>query len=183
MNLSTDQLVGVERPATASPGLPVVVAGLVVCVGVAALLGSPPLGYWTELGPGPGFFPFWMGVLLTALGSAWLVKELRSWRSRRLGEAGRLPAGDEEAPAYSLRTVIGIVVSLCVLAASLEVVGYQLSMLVFLLFHLLVLGRRGPLLSMGIAVAGSFGVFVAFTRLLTVPLPPSSIPLLRDLGL
>jgi putative tricarboxylic transport membrane protein len=169
---------------TVAPRLPAVVAGLVVCVGVAALIGSLSLGYWTELGPGPGFFPFWLGVLLTVLGSSWLGLELRAWHRHRSGEAVHLPAGeDEEVPDYSLPTVVAIVVSLCVLAACLEVVGYQLSMLVFLLFHLMVLGRRGPLLSIVLAVVGSFGVFVVFTQWLGVPLPASSLPLLANLGL
>jgi putative tricarboxylic transport membrane protein len=153
-------------------------------IGLAAVLGALPLGYWTELGPGPGFFPLWLGVLLAGLGAGWLLMELRAWRARRAGVPVALPAGeDEEVPAYSLPTAVAIVVSLCILAASLEVVGYQLSMLVFLLFHLLVLGRRGPLESAVISLVGSFGVFVIFTRLLTVALPASSIPFLRDLGL
>ena len=164
---------GSVRPAEArrktQARLSAIVAALVACLGAA-----------TSLGPGPGFVPLWLGILLALLGTAWFLTEVRSWRtgapSRRLGD-------DEEAPEYSLPTAAAIVVSLCVLAACLEVVGYQLSMLAFLLFHLLVLGKRGLLLSIVIALAGSFGVFVVFTQLLGVPLPASSLPLLRGLGL
>lgn len=161
--------------------LPLVVAALVVAIGAAAFVGSRSLGYWDDLGPGPGFFPLWLGVLLVVLGLIWFGQELRA--RLRPETSGRPTADDEETPEYSLPTVLAILVSLCVLAACLELVGYQVSMLVFLLFHLLVVGRRGPLQSLVIAVVGSFGVFYAFTRLLTVPLPVSSIPFLRDLGL
>lgn len=174
----------VEPGPTSSSPLAVTVAALVLCVGVGAVLGSRSLGYWIELGPGPGFFPFWLGAVLAVLGAGWLALEIRARRTGR----GEAPSGtavspdEDDEPAYSLPTVIAIVGSLCVLAALLEILGYQLSMLAFLLFHLLMLGRRRVLLSCSLAVAGSFGVFVVFTRLLTVPLPASSIPLLRDLG-
>ena len=78
--------------------------------------------------------------------------------------------------------MLAIVISLCVLAATLEILGYQLAMFLFVLFHLLVLGRRRLLLSLVLALVCSVGVFVVFTRFLTVPLPASSIPFLRDMG-
>ncbi|MFE7224177.1 tripartite tricarboxylate transporter TctB family protein [Nocardioides sp. NPDC057577] len=175
----------VAGPATADERrrsvLPLLVAALVVAIGAAAFIGSRSLGYWDDLGPGPGFFPLWLGVLLVVLGLIWFGQELRA--RLRPETAGKPAPDEEETPEYSLPTVLAILVSLCVLAACLEPVGYQVSMLVFLLFHLLVVGRRGPLQSLVIAVIGSFGVFYAFTRLLTVPLPVSSIPFLRDLGL
>jgi putative tricarboxylic transport membrane protein len=176
--------------------------GVVIAVGGAAALGARSLGLWTDLGPGPGFFPLCLGILLVVFGLAWLGKVARA-RATSGGTAARSanahlpaatqPAGTatsleavpdpaEEFPEYSLPTVLAIVGSLIALAASLEVLGYQLAMLLFLLFHLLVLGRRRLLLSLVIAFTGSIGVFVIFTRFLTVPLPASSIPLLRDLG-
>lgn len=170
--------------------LSTITAALVVVVGASAAVGSHDLGYWTDLGPGPGFFPMWLGVLLCVCGATWLAQTVR--RQRRsttvsdespAPEATEVVATGEEAPQYSLPTVIAIVVSLCVLAGMLEILGYQLSMLLFLLFHLLVLGRRRLLLSAVLSVVGSFGVFVVFTRLLSVPLPASSVPFLRDLGL
>jgi len=183
---------------------------VVVAVGGAAAVGARSLGYWTDLGPGPGFFPLCLGILLVVFGIAWLTKAARAGSTvspaadspataRSIDTtAADLPAASSAAaatspeaapdpaddfPEYSLPTVIAIVASLCVLAATLEVLGYQLAMLLFLLFHLLVLGRRRLLLSLVIAFAGSIGVFVIFTRFLTVPLPASSIPFLRDLGL
>lgn len=156
------------------------VAAVVAVLGAVTIFGSLPLGYWTALGPGPGFFPLWLGILLAVLGAVWAVTEVRSWRS---DAPARTADDQEEPPEYSLRIASAIVISLVVLATCLEVLGYQLSMLCFLLFHLLVLGKRGLLLSVVIAVVGSFGVFTVFTLLLGVPLPASSIPLLRGFGL
>lgn len=167
-------------------GLSAATAAVVLLVGTAALVGSRAYPYWTPLGPGPGFFPRWLGGLLVLCGLVWLLQLLRTARAATTDSADAAVATvapEDEAPEYSLPTVVAIVVSLCVLAATLEVLGYQLAMFLFVLFHLLVLGRRRLLLSLVLASASSIGVFVAFTRLLTVPLPASSIPFLRDLGL
>lgn len=169
-------------------------AVLVAVVGAAALIGSRSYPYWTPLGPGPGFFPRWLGGILIAGGLLWLAQLLRAAKAPKVrpAEAGideaapsvaeAMVVPDEDAPEYSLPTVVAIVVSLCVLAATLEVLGYQLAMFLFVLFHLLVMGRRRLLLSLVLALVCSVGVFVVFTRLLTVPLPASSIPFLRDMG-
>jgi putative tricarboxylic transport membrane protein len=163
--------------------LGLVTAALVTVVGVAAAVGSKALRLWTALGPGPGFFPLCLGVLLAVLGSAWFVAQLRANRSRVAVVPGEPETDEDEVPEYSLPTVVAILASLCALAATLEVLGYQLAMFLFLLFHLLVLGRRRLLLSLVIALVGSVGVFVAFTRLLGVPLPAASVPFLAGLGL
>lgn len=176
----------------------IVVAGLVLVLGVATAWGGWQLDYWTPLGPGPGFFPFWLGLLLGLLGAIWIGSDLRARRrthARVLAAVENQPEetpgasvapptteGEDEQP-YDLRTSAAIVVSLCILAGLLDVIGYQLSMLLFLFFHLFVMGRRGLLLALVISLAGSFGVFVIFTRLLTVALPTASIPFLAQLGL
>ena len=42
-------------------------AAVVAVVGVAALIGSRSYPYWTPLGPGPGFFPRWLGGILVEM--------------------------------------------------------------------------------------------------------------------
>lgn len=171
-----------SAPAPPRSGLLTLATAVGVAVlGVATILGSLPLGYWTALGPGPGFFPLWLGVLLAVLGGAWVFTTLKD--NGVVDSPSEVLAAAEEAPEYSTRTVVAIVVSLSILAAVLEVLGYQLSMFIFMLYHLLILGRRGLLLSLALAASGSFGVFVIFSHFLSVPLPTSSVPFLAGLGL
>jgi putative tricarboxylic transport membrane protein len=178
-----------DSGASVEPTRLSIVVGVLICLlGIATLFGSLNLGYWDALGPGPGFFPFWLGTILTVLSAAWVLQTVRASRAAATSPgttASPQPAADEQdaPPEYDLKTVVAIVVSLCFLAGVLETLGYQLSMLLFLLFHLMVLGRRGWLLSIVIAVAGSFGVFAVFTELLQVALPASTLPGLIDLGL
>jgi putative tricarboxylic transport membrane protein len=164
---------------------------LLILLSVWTIVGSLELGYWTQIGPGAGFFPLWLAVLLGAMSTVWLIQQLRARSAPPESANDPLPESPEaqamEGPAHEeplqLKMVFAILASLLAVTALLEVLGFQLSMLLFLLFQLKVLARRGWALSVGLAVAGSFGVFVVFTQFLTVTLPASSIPLLRSMGL
>lgn len=165
---------------------PLSLAVLAIVVGANSLgLG----GLWVKLGPGPGFFPLVLGSLLGFLSLLWIVQELNT-------KPGTPPA-DSQAPLMApdsvavpqeqevplgWRSAAAIVGSLVVLAILMPLIGYQLSMLLFLIFHLKVLGRRRWLLTSLVSVVGSIGVFVLFTRVLTVNLPAASIEILQNLG-
>jgi len=115
------------------------------------------------LGPGPGFFPFWLGIL----GAVLVVVLLAQLR------LGRVDLGTE-ALAFDragVRNAVWVVVGLVVATALLDVFGFRLSMLLLIPFLLVILGVRNRV-AIGIcAVAGSFGVYYVFYDLLKVPLP------------
>jgi hypothetical protein len=143
--------------------------GAFVAVGVYVLVSSLSLGLWTTLGPGPGLFPFAMGGVLVSMSAAWLVQELRQ--------------PTEKAEGIDRGTVIAVVVSLVVLAAVMDLLGFQLSMFLFLLYHLKLRGKRTWVSSLIIAVAGSVGAFYAFNYGLNVALPVSAFAPLNLIGL
>ena len=164
----TTESVMTKRPTQVAPSV-LVGIGAFVAVGVYVLVDSLGLGLWTSLGPGPGMFPFAMGVLLVSMSAVWLLQELRS---------------PSEAPGgVDRRLVIEVVVSLVILAAVMDLIGFQLSMFLFLMYHLKFRGRRTWVSSLIIAVAGSFGAFYAFNYGLNVALPVSAFPLLNTIGL
>lgn len=163
---------------------------LLFLLGGAVIWGSSMLGFWVSLGPGPGFFPLILGILLIGLSGAWALELLRSGRNVETAsdqaedgtiQSPKLP-GHADEPDVPLKRVAVIVGSLILLALGMETLGFQLSMLVFLIFHLGILGRRHWLLTAIVSVAGSFGVFTLFTVLLSVSLPAASVPFLRALG-
>lgn len=165
-----------------------IAAGALLLVAGSTIWASLGLGLWVRLGPGPGFFPLCLGILLTVCVVGWLVQHIRGRVPAEVApddtssaDAASEPAA-AEAEHFNARLAVTIVASLVALAALMEVLGYQLSMLAFLLFHLKVLGRRGWLLSIALSVAGGVGVFVVFTRLLGVYLPASSIGVLAQFG-
>ena len=150
---------------------PTVLAGIgaFAAVGVYVLASSISLGLWTSLGPGPGLFPFAMGAVLAAMALLWLLQELRNPSGARAGIDRGL--------------VVAVVASLVILAAVMDLLGFQLTMFAFLLYHLKLRGRRTWVSSLIIAVAGSFGAFYAFNYGLNVALPVSALPFLNTIGL
>jgi putative tricarboxylic transport membrane protein len=115
------------------------------------------------LGPGPGFFPFWLGVLAAVL-AAVLLAQLHFNRVELGAEA-------LEFDRAGVRSVVLVLAGLIVGTALLEVIGFRLSMLLLMVFLLAVLGARSRVAIVICAVAGSFGVFHVFFDLLKVPLP------------
>jgi len=115
------------------------------------------------LGPGPGFFPFWLGMLGAAL-AAFLLAQLH---------LDRVDLGTEALvfDRAGVRNAVLVLVGLIVATALLDVLGFRLSMLLLIPYVLVVLGVRNWV-AVGIcAVAGSFGVYYVFSDLLKVPLP------------
>ncbi len=133
------------------------------------------LKYYDAIGPGAGFFPIWLGLALGLLSLGWLVQV---WR----GGGGDL--GERFLPSrQGMTRVAVIVIALILFVALLSPVGFRLTMLGFLLFMLIVLGRGNLLAKAVIALLGSFGLYYAFYNWLGVPLPSASLEFLQRLGL
>jgi putative tricarboxylic transport membrane protein len=112
------------------------------------------------LGPGPGFFPFWLSVAGGLLGLFLLVQTIR----------GTLYF-ETQTLKFELRPVALVLAGLIVATAALEAIGFRLAMVLLLPYLLLVLGVRNWFALAVFSLAGSFGVYHLFTALLKVQLP------------
>jgi putative tricarboxylic transport membrane protein len=137
-------------------------AALAVLLAVFAFFAfeSLRLSLRDALGPGPGFFPFWLSVIGALLVLFLFVQALR----------GRLEFENPELK-FEPRPVSLVLVGLIIATALLEAIGFRLAMLVLLPYLLLVLGVRNWLALGVFSLAGSFGVYYLFSGLLKVPLP------------
>jgi len=137
----------------------------VVVLGLAAFLvrEALQLRYYTPLGPGPGFFPFWLSILLAGLAVAMF------WQAT-FGAPEARPEGFFADRAGYVR-IVAIVAALGGVIGLMDALGFCLVMLGFYAFLLLVLGRQHPVVTGIIALAGSFGVYYVFVHWLGVPLP------------
>jgi len=124
------------------------------------------LGYslTDALGPGAGFFPFWLSLIGIALTGAILVQLARG---KILADAAIEILPDRRATLQAG----GVLVALTVAAALMEPLGFRLTMLPFVAGLLLILGAHSLVAIALCAVAGSFGVFHVFYYWLKVPLP------------
>lgn len=169
-----------EEPARERSWLGVAVSAALFAVAVSAAIGTLSLGYWTPLGPGPGFFPLCLAFILAGATIMW---GLGQWRGEYVDATENTQGVEIGEDINSVRSIAAIVASLVLAAMSLEILGFQITILAFLFFHLRVLGHQRWLVTIPIMFVGSFGVFALFDLLLAVPLPTAAIPLLANLGL
>jgi putative tricarboxylic transport membrane protein len=136
-----------------------------LCAGFATMAGiAYSYSLSDELGPGPGFFPFWLGLIGTAIS---LVLLARSWRGRSIGDGATALWPDRAGALRALTLVGGLILS----AAFLAPAGFRATALVFTAVLLFALGVRRPVAIAAFALAGSFGLFHVFYHWLKVPLP------------
>lgn len=152
------------------------VAGLsFLAVALFVVWQSASMKYYTSFGPGPGFFPFWLGSLLAVLSVAWLIQI-----SRHPAESLKEDLIPDRAGVLRIGSVW---LALVLVTLLMEVIGFRLAMLGFLLFLLVVLGHHRPVVAVLISLAGSFGVAYVFKHALNMQLPYAMFDFLRNLGL
>ena len=137
----------------------------VICILFAAFVAyeSIRLKFYTSMGPGPGFFPFWLSILFGVLAVVMFCQAT-------FGPSNPLPA-DFFATRTGYLRIGAILVSLIGTVGLLNPLGYCLTSLAFYLFLLKVLGRHSLIVSVLIALVGSFGVYHVFANMLMIPLP------------
>jgi len=145
-----------------------VATGAMLAFCLFALWQSLLLSLTDRLGPGPGFFPFWLALIGIVLSLALLVS---IWReppptTEALAEETRiLPHG---WGALRWFAIIGLLAAVTI---AMEFVGFRIAMLVFNAALVIALGERRWWLIAVFAVLGSFGVHYLFTTWLDVLLP------------
>ena len=131
------------------------------------------LGLYSSIGPGAGFFPFFLGLIFGGLTLVWLVSGL--WRR------------DPNAPTFFPSGLAGLRVSAILAAvvfwgATAEWLGFTISTFITLIFLLVVLGKCRWKLVISLAALGSLGPLYLFDYWLKVSLPKSAFGFIRALG-
>ncbi|TAJ40208.1 MAG: tripartite tricarboxylate transporter TctB family protein [Reyranella sp.] len=142
-----------------------IATGAMLAFCLFALWQSLLLSLTDRLGPGPGFFPFWLALIGAALAVALLIVTLREPRNPETDATPVLPRGPGAARWFA---IIG---SLAAVTVAMEFIGFRLAMLVFNAGLVIALGERRWWLIALFAVLGSFGVHYVFTTWLDVLLP------------
>jgi putative tricarboxylic transport membrane protein len=117
------------------------------------------LPYHSEFGPGPGFFPLWIGVGIVAC-SLFLM-------GAAIVRGGTLIPISRVEMVRALSAWVAFVLAV----ALLPLVGFGLSLALLTAFLVLVLDRRSPWVVIGVAVGLALGFHVVFALALGVSLP------------
>lgn len=148
-----------------------VATGVMLVFCLFAIWQSLLLSLTDRLGPGPGFFPFWLALIGALLAIALLITTFREAVDPAEASAEVLPRG---AGAVRWLAIVG---ALAVVTLVMDHVGFRLSMLVFNVALVVALGERRWWIIAIFAVLGSYGVYYVFTTWLDVLLPVGQLGL------
>jgi putative tricarboxylic transport membrane protein len=137
----------------------VISGALLAALGVYVFLESRTWPYYSEDGPGPGFFPAWYGLAMIVLSLALVVSAI--WKART-PEAIDWPA---------TRRALATWAAFALAAALMGWVGFLVSFALLTFFIVVYVFQRPPLTAVIVAAATSAGFYVVFPLALSVPLP------------
>jgi putative tricarboxylic transport membrane protein len=138
-------------------------AGILLVICLIWAWQSVQLSLVDRLGPGPGFFPFWLSLIGAVL-SAVVLGQVTFTRAEGAA-VGLIPRGAE---AWR---IIAILAAVAVAAALMDWLGFRIAMLLFNAALICALGERRWWAIALFALGGSFGVFHVFNNMLDVILP------------
>lgn len=124
---------------------------------------SLQLKYYTQLGPGPGFFSFWLSLVLAVLATAMFYQATFRNSDPKPGDFD-----DSRVAYFRMLTICAAWIWVTVM---LEPLGYRLTMAVFISVLLLALGRVKWYLIILITILGSIIGYWFFHDIMRVLLP------------
>jgi putative tricarboxylic transport membrane protein len=127
------------------------------------------LGVRSDLGPGAGFFPFVLALLLAFPALLWLaLDQLAIWRGRAAPQDW--PEGPPPRGAAALR-LLGLCTVLVLATAVMDDLGFPVTVFVLSAALLLLFEERRPAILLPVALAAGPGLYALFTLALGVDLP------------
>jgi putative tricarboxylic transport membrane protein len=138
------------------------VTGLLLLVfGISFAVGARGFPYATSTGPGSGFLPFWLGVVMAVMA---LMLVISATRQADPGEAW-LPTG------RPLARIGVVIVATALLIALMPLVGMALGTVLFLVGLLHFLEGHGWGVTLGVAAGTAVVNWLIFSFWLGVPFP------------
>jgi putative tricarboxylic transport membrane protein len=121
------------------------------------------LPYSSEFGPGPGFFPLWIGIGILTCALAMICTCALGAEPREAG-TGKFDRSD-------LSRALGAWLAFALAIALLSFLGFGLSLGVLTVFLIVVLDRRPSWVALGVAAGLVLGFHLVFAVALGVSLP------------
>ena len=148
------------------------VAAVLAAIGAIVMVDSLRVGVgWAAEGPQAGFFPFYVGLLLTAGAAATILRNLLS-AARDV---------DVFVEAAGFRRVLAVLLPSVAYVAAVRWLGIYVASALLIAAFMRVFGRYGYPACAGLGVAISVALYLMFEAWFLVPLPKG--PLEDALGL
>ena len=150
-----------------------VVAVLLAALGGVVVVEARRLGAdWTSDGPGAGYFPFYIGLILVICGIGVLVQSLRARRSD----------GEVFVDSVQMKRVLSVLLPTALYIGAIMLLGLYVASAIFIALFMIVLGKYPVLRSVVVGVAVNALFFVMFEVWFKVPLYKGALEPLAFLG-
>ena len=123
---------------------------------------SAKLPYISEVGPGPGFFPLWVGIGLMFFAACLMFASVPAFTKET-----RSDSPSWEASGRAFAGWVGLMVAIALFGW----IGFSASFVILTVFLIVALDRRPVLLSLGVGLGLAVAFHLLFARALDVSLP------------
>jgi hypothetical protein len=150
-----------------------VVAALVMVLGGVVLYGSRKLGSeWTTDGPGAGYFPFYIGVILLISGLGVLYESFNNPKAKHQIFVDRV----------QIVRVLQVLIPAVIYVGVVQLLGLYVASAIYIALFMVVLGKYSWIKSVVAALAVNVTFFLMFEVWFKVPLFKGNFDLLSGLG-
>jgi putative tricarboxylic transport membrane protein len=139
-----------------------IAGGVLVLFGVYVISVAVRLPYVSEVGPGPGFFPLWLGIGLVLFAAGLMFAAFTSPVKEAKSES--------QSWQMAMRSLAGWVAVMTAIAL-LGTIGFVLSFVILTVFLIVALDRRPVVLAVGVGVGLAVVFHLIFSVALDVSLP------------
>ena len=161
------------RAACGQKSAEIVVAAVILALGLLVVWDSMRLGStWAPDGPRPGYFPFYIGLIIIVSSIANIVRALAvpKAKDKVFVERGQL------------KLVLAVLVPAAIFAAAVTWIGIYVSAAIFIAFFMRWLGKYTWWKVAAVSLGASAVFYTIFERWFLVPLPKGPLESLLGLG-
>ena len=161
------------RTGVATNVIEAIVAFLILVLGAVVIQGSWALGSgWTSDGPGSGYFPFYIGVLLCISGAGTMFQAL----------LGKNKNTEIFVDSEQLKRVLSVLLPALVYVLAVQFVGLYVASALYIALFMIILGKYSRIKSVITALAVNVLFFLMFEVWFKVPLFKGKLDLLSFVG-
>jgi Tripartite tricarboxylate transporter TctB family len=159
-------------PVASNATVDAVVAACLTLLGIVVVVQARKLGAeWTSDGPGAGYFPFYIGLVLAVCGVAIFLQSLRARAT-----------SPTFVDSVQLKRVMSVFLPSVLYVGAIMVLGLYVASALFIALFMILLGKYSPLRSVVVGVAVNVLFFMMFEVWFKVPLFKGALDPLRFLG-
>jgi putative tricarboxylic transport membrane protein len=130
--------------------------------GIYVISVASKLPYVSDVGPGPGFFPLWLGIGLIIFASCLALSSFSAFTKKSPSDSPTW-----EASGRALAGWFGLMVAIALFGW----IGFSARFVILTVFLIVALDRRPFLLSVGVGIGLAVAFYLLFVMALDVSLP------------